>query len=1581
MRDAVRPSSVLLLVGALVATLLSQQLASARPGATASSDGFAPVVVGEASTGTFVLELEDGDGIGDGQRLGVALRLSTDGEPVVGQDLTVVLGVPSRDGGEPGGFGAPTNVTTDDDGVVALQSGFTAEGGGLAVDVTATLPVGRHTLEAQLLDGEDHVTRIAGGDRYATAVAASRSAFRATGGTVYVATGVDFIDALSGGAAAARDEAPLLLVGENVPASTAAEVRRLAPDRIVVLGGPQAISEATAAELEGLGTAEVVRRAGTDRFATAVDVSRSTWTAGADTVVLANARTFPDAVTGGGLAARLDAPVLLFERDSLPEATAAELRRLDPDRILVMGGEAVASPALVDAVTALGLGRVERVAGPDRYATSIAALDVEPRDGPPVLYVATGENFPDALAGIPVAARVGGDLLLSPTVALRQDGNDLILRKRPGRAALLGGQTALSNVAEFGVRRAVDLFGDHEPRHLGDPVATTVLVVAEGEEPTDTEAPTDSETPTGSETPTETEAPTPIVDLTDPTTDDVTTITVAESFDVTFTTDLAGDWEVFAQRTTTTNRESLGTGTANDGSNTVTVSGPLVEGAYDVIIEVTSDGETGSDNEDAALVVEEPPTPVVDITDPTSDDVTTITTGASTSVTFTSTEAGEYTITLARNGGDITPFANGTVAADTPLTVTFDGPSTEGTYDVIVSVVTPEEKTGSDTEDDALVVTLPLGVPTVDITAPTGGSPAFVGAGQPFDITFDVDLAGAGPGTYDVLWAPSGSIDYSSFAGAGGIATVDGTITRTVTAPGAPGAQTPGYDIRVTLSNLGGSAEDVEEAAFFTAPAALPGPSTACRLGGEAEATPVLTGNGGDPMDPRHCLLPFPSNFHTRSVNTALEGDNDLRINFVPTAMPRNRSGKLVDPTEWNRNDGFSPGSMVMTVVPDLDLAQTWNPGDPDSFADLVTTPARSLDPDAPILLVDADTGQRHPYWAELDTHPQTLEGGWAQTLIIRPLVHFTEGHRYLVGLRNMRDASGAAIDAGDVFTYYRDDDATNPFPGDVAFEARRGQVQQILTDLETHTNLDRTTDNVFLAWDFTVASEVIMAGRLLTIRDDAFTNDLGDANLADGIIPEDSTSPPLTITSVTEESGRKLRTVVGELTIPLYLREPQQTDLTIPDFPGCGDLPDPLDFICGQEQAVPGARFYYANPGDEFPTQNPVQETMTAEFVCTIAATSLVEGVVDPSRVALYGHGLLGGKGESTGSSAERMTIDQNQTHCALDWFGFASEDIGNVADTLTDYSSFPSIVDRVQQGFFNWQYLARAVVHPDGLQDAQAPDGTYPFRADGTADGDLLIDTSRVVYEGNSQGGILGGGLLSIAPDVRRGVFGVPGTNYSTLLNRSVDWEGNNLVDFSEESPFPQPVPNGLGYASFYYASYPDKVDQQVGFGLLQMLWDRAEGNGYAQHTTTDPYPNTPTHQVLLHPAWGDYQVTTIAAEVQARTYDAAFLEHSLEPGLHWANDPAFAFTRLEDAPDHHSAIVYWDSGNPVPPNGNLPPLKVGQDPHSDPRKDPNSAIQRAAFFDTGTIPDVLPGAPYYSYRYPERACGADERGICPS
>src|SRR5262249_60942636 len=112
-----------------------------------------------------------------------------------------------------------------------------------------------------------------------------------------------------------------------------------------------------------------------------------------------------------------------------------------------------------------------------------------------------------------------------------------------------------------------------------------------------------------------------------------------------------------------------------------------------------------------------------------------------------------------------------------------------------------------------------------------------------------------------------------------------------------------------------------------------------------------------------------------------------------------------------------------------------------------------------------------------------------------------------------------------------------------------------------------------------------------------------------------------------------------------------------------------------------------------------------------------------------------------------------------------------------------------------------------------------------------------------------------------------------------------------------------------------------------------DRGEANGYAQHLTRDPYPNTPTHKVLIHEAFGDHQVANVATEVEARSLGARAHRPALKPGRAPARHELWGIEEIGGSSFDGSALVVWDSGTPAPPNGNVAP-RGGVDPHGSPR-----------------------------------------------
>jgi len=266
---------------------------------------------------------------------------------------------------------------------------------------------------------DNMVTRLAGSDRYSTAAEISAATFSPGVPVVFIAVGDNFPDALAGGPPAAIEGGPILLTAKDLlPGATKAELARLDPGRIVVLGGTGVVSDAVMAELGAYTAGAVTRLAGSDRYSTAAAISAATFSPGVPAVYIAVGDNFPDALAGGPAAALAGGPILLTTKDVLPVATTSELARLDPGKIVVLGGTGVVSDGIVAQLAGFTTGTVTRLAGADRYSTAAAISAATFPAGTDVIYVAVGTNFPDALAGVSVAALDNAPILLVATDVL-----------------------------------------------------------------------------------------------------------------------------------------------------------------------------------------------------------------------------------------------------------------------------------------------------------------------------------------------------------------------------------------------------------------------------------------------------------------------------------------------------------------------------------------------------------------------------------------------------------------------------------------------------------------------------------------------------------------------------------------------------------------------------------------------------------------------------------------------------------------------------------------------------------------------------------------------------------------------------------------------------------------------------------------------------------------------------------------------------------------------------------------------------------------------------------------------------------
>src|SRR3954452_10580702 len=151
----------------------------------------------------------------------------------------------------------------------------------------------------------------------------------------------------------------------------------------------------------------------------------------------------------------------------------------------------------------------------------------------------------------------------------------------------------------------------------------------------------------------------------------------------------------------------------------------------------------------------------------------------------------------------------------------------------------------------------------------------------------------------------------------------------------------------------------------------------------------------------RGCLLPFPSNVaHTKKDKTSATG---RRVALTRAEMPANAQGVHIDPAEWNRNDGFSPGQGIVVHVPSLKTQSDFTNSKIVPSTDL----ARYKDSKQPLLLLDESTGTRALVWGELDANATSNA---SRNLIIHPAKNLVPGRTYVVVLRGLKDKAPSGM-------------------------------------------------------------------------------------------------------------------------------------------------------------------------------------------------------------------------------------------------------------------------------------------------------------------------------------------------------------------------------------------------------------------------------------------------------------------------------------------------------------------------------------------------------------------------------------------
>lgn len=649
-----------------------------------------------------------------------------------------------------------------------------------------------------------------------------------------------------------------------------------------------------------------------------------------------------------------------------------------------------------------------------------------------------------------------------------------------------------------------------------------------------------------------------------------------------------------------------------------------------------------------------------------------------------------------------------------------------------------------------------------------------------------------------------------------------------------------------------------------------------------------------DPLQPSWCALPWPSNHYLADDAKTTTGK---RLAFGAKTLPANAQGFHIAPEPFARRDGYSGGTAIVVHFPGIDVSKLVGEGDM----------APSLAEDAAIAIWDLGPVKspsakpaRVPYWVELDG---TAGVPAKQALMVHPAVILGEGHHVVVAMRGLKTTDGATIAASQAFAALRDGATAGTF-----LDARKAAFEPVFA---TTDGAGWARSDLTLAWDFVTASDAALHGDLLNVRDQAF-------------IAATELGAEITITKI--ETFTKDQDPHRALAI--------QGEMTVPDFTETFDIGARMGSQkVGEEKGYRLRRDAAGKPKAE--------GTRKAEFWAVVPHTAM-DGT--PHGLVQYGHGLLGKGDQVNGSFNRKIAFDGKLIFFACNWTGMAEEDEPGITQMIFDFSDFSMLPERLHQGMAEGLLLNRAMRERFEKLPQIAALG-------------LKIDKSRNYYSGISQGGIYGGTLMALSQDITRGHLGVPGQNYSILLQRSVD------------------------FAPFFVvmiAAYPESIDRAIVLNAGQVLWDSVDPSSHYAHIIQSPYPNTPKHEVLLASAKGDWQVALITNEITVRSGLGVALMKNYGRKVFGVDEV--------DYPHKGSALVNYDFGNPWPKPGNLPDDAVTpgkacgpggaclapalcpandasaacelKDPHGKPRKLDNHNEQMLHFFATGEVKDVCGG-----------------------
>jgi hypothetical protein len=550
---------------------------------------------------------------------------------------------------------------------------------------------------------------------------------------------------------------------------------------------------------------------------------------------------------------------------------------------------------------------------------------------------------------------------------------------------------------------------------------------------------------------------------------------------------------------------------------------------------------------------------------------------------------------------------------------------------------------------------------------------------------------------------------------------------------------------------------------------------------------------GCDPLVGALCAFPFPSMQYLEEDSSTATG---YRVALTEEALPANFRDSTRFLERFNQADGFSIATPWLTIFPEAALDGASLP----SLDDLDAS-ARA---NSSIQVLDRDTGERYPVWAELDFRAETPE---EQTLIIRPMRGLALGRRVAVVITDaLRNEDGSTPVTPPAFAALRDGRPTDS----QVIEGRREEYEQLF-DFLAGAGVDR--EHVLLAWEAVTFSDELAVSQL--------------EPLVRAATDRVATAPPTyTVTACyshdaddATDFGCLPEVGEGQPLSPLTWRRLVLT-AELPSFLGTDG------YIETDESGEP-----------------VVQGTFEAEVVVNVPA-SLRDASAGSAPVVVFGHGLLRDPQSYIAADVDingQMTLaeEMGAVFVGTRWVGLSSstEDLINATSVLSDPGSAFEVADTLRQGIVNQILMApfaTEVLASDPLLAARDGSGS-------------IIDGEHVFYTGISLGGIFGTTFMAFSPYVATGVLHVPGSGFVHMMAHSVDF-----------ALFQELLNGALG----------DRREQQLFMALAQRMFDVGDPVNYVGHLVENPLTPLGPKSCLWQCAVGDSEAMWYGCELLVRT-----------------------------------------------------------------------------------------------------------------